>query len=358
MKPPQFHLIGGEVSDELRWEELGWGHVSKFSAALFFHEFFLMTAFPVELWTQIILQAVQNASLADFAKLSSLCKATRVCLWPSVAVHAELLLSTFGRDKALIAILSPPVAVPLNGNDVGDEESEDYQPTAVAPNHSKWLDMYAQFQLTSSSEDLVRTLLRFGAAADAQESLALRLCTRRKGGEAIVSVLVDSVTSMGNLVRARDSEAFRDACRLGYLRTAKLLLDAGADLHARADEALRFAACFGQSDSVAFLVSEGATISALHNASLFGAIDMGYENVVIQLLAAGADPNEPLHGITGASSPLQKAVCAGKREIVEVLLSYGANALYENCAAKREATRRNYADIVEVLTKAETELAT
>ncbi|KAI9328641.1 hypothetical protein BDR26DRAFT_873777 [Obelidium mucronatum] len=104
---------------------------------------------------------------------------------------------------------------------------------------------------------------------------------------------------------------------------------------------------------VQFLLENNASVSALYNSPLFGAIDMGHDDIVLMLLAAGADPNIPMNGIAGGRSPLQASVLQGRLALVEPLINYGANVQYQNNAAKRDAIRRNLWDIVAILEKAE-----
>ncbi|KAJ3029661.1 UNVERIFIED_CONTAM: hypothetical protein HDU68_011468 [Siphonaria sp. JEL0065] len=272
---------------------------------------------PHEIVCEIIWLAVvaSGGSFAEFGRATSVSPTVRASMFKSSAVRASLLIGTHGKANVLERIVA-----------------------------SKWVCS------SQSPLSLFRTLLRFGASVGNSNILTF---ASGKGKCLDLVVAICEAGLGGRLVVTRDSEAFREACRCGNLDIAAVLLKAGADIHARADEALRFACCFGNNQLVQFLINNGANVSALYNAPLFGAVDMCHDDVALTLLAAGANPNIPMHGIAGGKSILQTAVCQGDLVLVEALVTFGANVLYENSVAKREAIRRNYWDIVTVLERAE-----
>ncbi|KAJ3389091.1 hypothetical protein HDU84_009187 [Entophlyctis sp. JEL0112] len=287
---------------------------------------------PLDVLVEIITIAIPRASIAEFARLTSVSRAVRSAMWSSPAARARVLINTFGCNDVLESL----VLKKRGGAD------------AV-----KWVESCASFGCISS-RSLIGCLIRMGASFSANDSAALRAACGRGGCfEMVAAILSASGESKARVITAKDNEAFRDACHNGHLATAKLLLENGADIHSRADEALRFACCFGNLEMVTFLMENGANVNCCHGAALFSAVEMGHEDIALTLLAAGANPNATMYGIAGGKSPLQEAVRMGSLSLVEALIRFGADILYENSAAKKDAIRRHHWDVVQVLEAAE-----
>jgi ankyrin repeat protein len=197
----------------------------------------------------------------------------------------------------------------------------------------------------------------------------------RKGGEAD-ELPPDAAVTTGDAV----SDAFYVACRTGELAIAQLLLQHGADINAKGHfgaTGLHWAAHNGHREVVRWLLEAGANPNLrdikFHSTPAGWAIENGHRDLVKQIVEHGAmvdvreaanyglvdrvrqlideDParvNEP--GEWGTA--LHEAVFFGHREIVELLLSRGADPSITTCrgeSAHDLAAARKHPEIAALL---------
>jgi len=140
--------------------------------------------------------------------------------------------------------------------------------------------------------------------------------------------------------------ALMDACILGKVENARLLLDAGADPNVQTEvgnSALSIATREDHEDLVRLLLERGAdpNLSSGRNSSLLGlAVQEKNKTIVAQLLAAGADVNGGGRG----RSPLYWAIKSGDADLALFLLNAGADPNRD--AAIVQAARRGMPQVM------------
>jgi ankyrin repeat protein len=156
-------------------------------------------------------------------------------------------------------------------------------------------------------------LIRAGANAHNPE--ALYMCASYGRTEAVAVLLNAGVYPRHG--------ALMQAARFGHAGVAKVLLDAGADVHKNNDDALDTAVCGNNIDVVKVLLDAGADVRANNDIVIKTAAWRCCTKLVQILLDAGAD----VHADNDA--PLKLAVKRGSVEdvsIVLALLNAGADA--------------------------------
>ena len=83
-----------------------------------------------------------------------------------------------------------------------------------------------------------------------------------------------------NLSQGEKDKALLKANRKGFIKIAKLLIDAGANIHTKKDYALRIASEYGHTEVVKLLLDAGADVHADNDWALRWASDNGHTEVV------------------------------------------------------------------------------
>jgi RNA polymerase sigma factor (sigma-70 family) len=197
----------------------------------------------------------------------------------------------------------------------------------------------------------------------------------RKGDEA-ANIPPDSAVMKGDAV----SDAFYIACRNGELAIARLLLENGADIDTKGyfgATGLHWAAHNGHADVVRWLLEKGADVNGrdikFHSTPAGWAMENGHRDLVKLIVDGGAnvDVREAAnYGLIDRvrtlldedasrvnergewGTALHEAVFFGHRDIVELLLSRGADPALTTCrgeSAHDIAASRNHADIAALL---------
>jgi ankyrin repeat protein len=83
-----------------------------------------------------------------------------------------------------------------------------------------------------------------------------------------------------NLSQGEKDKALLKANRKGFIKIAKLLIDAGANIHTKKDYALRIASEYGHTEVVKLLLDAGADVHANNNEALRSARKNGYTEIV------------------------------------------------------------------------------
>jgi uncharacterized protein len=157
------------------------------------------------------------------------------------------------------------------------------------------------------------------------------------------------------------------AAAYGNLEIVKLLVKAGADLNghvAYGDVALIKAAEHGNDDILAYLIEQGADVNvpnAVGVTPFIGLCRKGDLKLVQLAAKHGGDVNSSFisktsdHAGEKNFSPLQASAADGRLDVVELLLSLGANPQaedgYKGQTAIEVAESRGHADVANLLRK-------
>ena len=145
-------------------------------------------------------------------------------------------------------------------------------------------------------------------------------------------------------VHADNDNALRSAAENGQLESVRLLLDRGADIHVQNDTALRWAAEHGHSKIVALLLDRGADIHADNDIAVRTAVANNCPETVRVLLDRGADIRE------AHNAELRRACVLGQTKIARQLLDRGTVDIHDaNDYALRTAADRGHDKIVDIL---------
>jgi ankyrin repeat protein len=196
--------------------------------------------------------------------------------------------------------------------------------------------------------DVVARLVRAGADVNAENSYGVRpLALAATNASADIVTLLLAAGADANATARGGETVLMTAARTGSVGAVRALLAKGADPNARDEReqtALMWAAAEGQADVVGALLEGGADLHAKLKSGftpLFFAARAGHIGVVHRLLQAGADVNEPLQRTQGSAnasvnnatyrpvdegmSPLLMAVRNGHFELAIELVKAGAD---------------------------------
>ena len=121
-----------------------------------------------------------------------------------------------------------------------------------------------------------------------------------------------------------------DAVKRQDKQAVQSLLKKKADVNAPQSDgttALHWAAYLNDAESTALLIRAGANVNAKNNYNvtpLALAAEQGNAVIIDQMLKAGADPNDPIHFLNSAETPLHHAARAGSIDAVNALILAGA----------------------------------
>jgi ankyrin repeat protein len=208
-----------------------------------------------------------------------------------------------------------------------------------------WTPLYSAAD--EGHKDIVELLITEGANVNARDGdrRTPLYYAAEKGHKEVVELLLDH----GADVNAKDTQnrtALHIAARQGHKKIVGLLLAHGADVNAGANynrTAAEFAMDNHHTEVAELLISKGADISPLHFA-----IYMKDEGKARSLIEGGADVNKRTpYGTT----PLQRAVDCGFRDIVDLLITKGAdvNAKDNGDWTHLHSAVYGHKDIVELL---------
>ncbi len=309
-----------------------------------------------------------------------------------------------GQESASMALPAglPPLDTELYSEGVGlpvpSEAENQFVPTSLNPDslqqqfqRAVWNnDINAMKQLMAQDIDINRINPEDGYAA-------LHWAVERKL-TASVSVLLENNADIDLLTHnaiGNDRTALHIAAELGHVKIAKLLLDAGADIHKTTvfgESALHGVRLFVKDpEIVALLIDNGIDVNGvtrfgttpLHAASLLGSTEIvnlliahgaavnladrrgltplhhasqqGHTHIIEQLLEADVDINAQTR--TGDTA-MHLAAKKGHSNVIRLLLSQGADPLTLNKSSKSplvEARDRAYDQVVEMLSTAATQ---
>jgi ankyrin repeat protein len=154
-----------------------------------------------------------------------------------------------------------------------------------------------------------------------------------QGDATAVGKLLADNPKLANTPNEHGHLPLQAALRGRSIELARILLDAGADLHARERDtgtALHFAAANGPKQAVELLLARGAKVDShtVHDdfTPLHWAASHGHTDIVGLLLAKGADVNGAYtgEGLKPRWSPLYAAVKNRHAEVVKLLIAKGA----------------------------------
>jgi cytohesin len=154
-----------------------------------------------------------------------------------------------------------------------------------------------------------------------------------QGDAAAVRKLLAANPKLANTPNEHGHLPLQAAFRGRDLELAKILLNAGADVHARERDtgtALHFAAANGPKQAVELLLAKGAKVDShtVHDdfTPLHWAASHGHKDIVELLLAKGADVNGGYDGkrLKPRWSPLYAAVKDRHAEVAKLLIARGA----------------------------------
>jgi ankyrin repeat protein len=134
------------------------------------------------------------------------------------------------------------------------EYKKAYAWRSYLPDNEITLEELLDFIIWRTDNNIVEAeiLIHKGANLNDKKYYFLRSAVRK--GEDYVKLFLDN----GADPKLHVSESFVDACASGKIKIAKMLLDAGANLHANGDIALRKAVIWGGDDIAKWLMEKGA----------------------------------------------------------------------------------------------------
>ena len=150
-----------------------------------------------------------------------------------------------------------------------------------------------------------------------------------------VQLLLDSGADI-HATQTNGATALHAAAHKGYDDILALLIDKGANINSQDTQReltpLIVATCAGRTQCARLLIHRGADISvadgtgysAIHHAALRGNPD-----IMVELLAAGANPDTPSENDSGMS-PMLLAAREGHEECVRLMMQRGANPMYRS----------------------------
>jgi uncharacterized protein len=121
-----------------------------------------------------------------------------------------------------------------------------------------------------------------------------------------------------------------DAVKRQDKQAVQSLLKKKADVNAPQSDgatALHWAAYLNDAETSALLIRAGANVNAKNNygiTPLALAAEQGNAVIIDQMLKAGADPNDPIHFVNAAETPLHHVARAGSVDSVNALILAGA----------------------------------
>lgn len=142
------------------------------------------------------------------------------------------------------------------------------------------MDQAFRFASMEGHLNVVKFLVDQGANIHVYKDEAFNAASKNNHLD-VVKFLVDQGTY--------GEQVLKQECTMGRLKTVKILVDKGIDIHAVNGQSLRWASSYGHLDVVKFLVSKGADIHAVNDQSLRWASANGYLDVVKFLVSQGAN---------------------------------------------------------------------
>ncbi len=196
-----------------------------------------------------------------------------------------------------------------------------------------------------------------GVGVFAQESSSSRPAAGVRAASTATAKPAGSPTAAGST--APREAVLADAMKRGDAQGVQALLKKGVDVNATQGDgstALHWAAYRNDADATAKLIRAGANVNARNNygvTPLALAADQGNPVIIDQMLKAGADPNDPIHFVNAAETPLMHAARAGSVESVNALIVAGAqiNAreTWNRQSALMWAAAEGYSRVVQAL---------
>ena len=216
---------------------------------------------------------------------------------------------------------------------------------ASGANVHSWDDLPLRQASFYCHSGLVEELLSAGADACAQNNCALKWATMGRShvlvptGDRVRTVKV--LLAAGADIHAEQDIALRRTCEMGDVDVVDALLRAGANVHAMDDEPLSDACRKFHADVVDSLIGAGANVNAREGEFLVQTSHMGTARIVNSLLAAGA---------RHYSEALLMACYGGNVDIVQALLTAGADVRTDpQGEALQLASLCDHESIIEVL---------
>lgn len=209
--------------------------------------------------------------------------------------------------------------------------------SGIHPDEAEWKkkDTPLIKALANGHYDTAEYLIGQGAGIEGEYYDSPLVAACRTGEMPLVNLV------LGHLPRDREFDnrvqyGIRAASRNGHVPVVGKLLEL-IDGNINYAEMLSSAASFGQVSSVIYWLDRGADIDAVHYGrnALYNAASAGHNDVVLLLCERGAqvDFASPYPYPTGLT-PLMIAAINGHREVVQTLISYGADV--NRCDARLE----------------------
>ena len=150
-----------------------------------------------------------------------------------------------------------------------------------------------------------------------------------------------------------------DAAKRGDKQGVQALLKKKADVNAPQSDgatALHWTTYLNDAETSALLIRAGANVNARNNygvTPLAIAAEQGNVPIIDQLMKAGTDPNDPIHFVNSAETPLMHAARAGSADAVKLFVLAGAkiNAreTWNGQSALMWAAAEGHASVVQAL---------